>query len=71
MVEALKNNKIAGAALDVFEIEPPSNRELLDLSNLICSPHIGAQTKEGQELASTVIAEKIIQKIISNENTNA
>jgi D-3-phosphoglycerate dehydrogenase len=71
LVEALKNNKIAGAALDVFEIEPPSNRELLDLSNLICSPHIGAQTKEGQELASTVIAEKIIQKIISNESTNA
>jgi D-3-phosphoglycerate dehydrogenase / 2-oxoglutarate reductase len=71
LVEALKNNKIAGAALDVFEKEPPSNRELLDLSNLICSPHIGAQTKEGQELASTVIAEKIIQKIITNENTNA
>jgi D-3-phosphoglycerate dehydrogenase / 2-oxoglutarate reductase len=71
LVEALKNNKIAGAALDVFEIEPPSNRELLDLSNLICAPHIGAQTKEGQELASTVIAEKIIQKIISNESTNA
>jgi D-3-phosphoglycerate dehydrogenase / 2-oxoglutarate reductase len=71
LVEALKNNKIAGAALDVFEKEPPSTRELLDLSNLICSPHIGAQTKEGQELASTVIAEKIIQKIITNENTNA
>jgi D-3-phosphoglycerate dehydrogenase / 2-oxoglutarate reductase len=70
LIEALKNNKIAGAALDVFEKEPPSNRELLDLPNLICSPHIGAQTKEGQELASMVIAEKIIQKMITSENLN-
>jgi D-3-phosphoglycerate dehydrogenase len=65
LVEALKTNRIAGAALDVFEMEPPSNKELLNLPNLICTPHIGAQTKEGQELASLVIAEKIIQSIIS------
>ena len=65
LINALKDKKIAGAALDVFEIEPPKNKELLDLPNLICTPHIGAQTKEGQELASTVVAEKIIQKLIS------
>ncbi len=70
LIEALKNKKIAGAALDVFEVEPPTNKELLDLHNLICMPHVGAQTKEGQELASTVIAEKIIQKIITAQNTN-
>ncbi|MER5176368.1 MAG: D-2-hydroxyacid dehydrogenase [Candidatus Nitrosocosmicus sp.] len=70
LIEALKNKKIAGAALDVFETEPPENKELLDLPNLICTPHIGAQTKEGQELASTVIAEKIIQKMITAQNTN-
>jgi len=64
LIEALKNNRIAGAALDVFETEPPSNEELLTLPNLICTPHIGAQTKEGQELASLVIAEKIIQNSI-------
>jgi len=68
LIEALKSKNIAGAALDVFEEEPPKNKELLSLSNLICTPHIGAQTKEGQELASTVIAEKIIQKMITAQN---
>ena len=68
LIEALKSKSIAGAALDVFEEEPPKNKELLSLSNLICTPHIGAQTNEGQELASTVIAEKIIQKMITAQN---
>ncbi len=61
LYEALKNNKIAGGALDVFEVEPPTNKQLLGLPNLVCTPHIGAQTREAQELASTVIAEKVIQ----------
>jgi D-3-phosphoglycerate dehydrogenase len=63
---ALSEKKIAGAALDVFEVEPPTNTELLQLPNIICSPHIAAQTKEAQELASTVIAEKVIQTLLTN-----
>ena len=63
---ALTENRIAGAALDVFEVEPPTNTELLNLPNMICSPHIAAQTKEAQELASTVIAEKVIQTLLTN-----
>lgn len=67
LVDCLKNKKIGGAALDVYETEPPTNKELLELDNLICTPHIGAQTKEGQELASSVIAEKIIQRLLERQ----
>lgn len=63
LYNALCNGSIAGAALDVFETEPPLNNLLIELPNVICTPHIGAQTKEAQELTSIVIAEKIIQII--------
>ena len=63
LYDALSNRKIAGAALDVFQTEPPTNRMLLQLPNVVCTPHIGAQTKEAQELAAIVIAEKIIQNL--------
>lgn len=68
LYNALTTKKIAGAALDVFEEEPATNKKLLQLSNIICTPHIGAQTKESQELASNVIAEKIIQKLLEKYN---
>jgi len=60
LYSALKDGKIAGAALDVFEKEPATGNKLTTLSNVICTPHIGAQTKEAQTLAANVIAEKII-----------
>jgi D-3-phosphoglycerate dehydrogenase / 2-oxoglutarate reductase len=63
LYNALRNGSIAGAALDVFETEPPLNNLLIELPNVICTPHIGAQTNETQELTSIVIAEKIIQII--------
>ena len=68
LYDALLNHRIAGAALDVFQKEPATNNRLIQLPNIICSPHIGAQTKEAQELASNIIAEKIIQKLLEKEN---
>jgi D-3-phosphoglycerate dehydrogenase len=61
LYDALKNGKLGGAALDVFENEPATNSKLTTLDNVILTPHIGAQTKEAQSLAANVIAEKIIQ----------
>jgi D-3-phosphoglycerate dehydrogenase len=60
LYDALREGKIAGAALDVFETEPAIGNKLATLPNVICTPHIGAQTKEAQALAANVIAEKII-----------
>lgn len=61
LLHALKEGRIAGAALDVYEIEPPTNMELIGLPNVICTPHIGAQTREAQTLAASIIAEKVVQ----------
>ena len=42
----LQNNKIGGAALDVFEIEPPEDKELIKFPNLIATPHIAGNSYE-------------------------
>ena len=61
LYEFLKDGKLGGAALDVFEVEPATSNKLTGLPNFISTPHMGAQTKEAQSLAANVIAEKIIQ----------
>ena len=60
LYEALTNGTVAGAALDVFAEEPPTDWKLLKLDNVIGSPHIGAATKEAQARVGAEVAQKLI-----------
>ena len=57
---ALESGKVAGAALDVYAEEPPTDWELIKHPNVICSPHMGAATREGQGRVGAEVAEKLI-----------
>ena len=58
--EALRSGKVAGAALDVFEHEPPGVCTLFEVDRVICTPHLGASTLEAQTNVAVQVAEQII-----------
>ncbi len=61
LFEYLKTGKVSGAALDVYEQEPPDfTNPLLKHPKVICTPHLGASTEEAQELVAIQIAEQIV-----------
>jgi len=60
LYQALKNNVIAGAGLDVFETEPPTDSALLELDNVVLTPHTAAFTFEGMNNMSVGVVEQLI-----------
>jgi D-3-phosphoglycerate dehydrogenase len=72
LYDALVSGKVAKAALDVFECEPPScDNPLLSLDQVICTPHLGASTKEAQTNVAVMVADQIIQYLSSGTIINA
>jgi D-3-phosphoglycerate dehydrogenase len=60
LYDAIKAGKVAGAALDVFEDEPPLSSPLLDLENVIVTPHLGASTVEAQLNVAVSVANQVV-----------
>jgi D-3-phosphoglycerate dehydrogenase len=71
LYEAMHSGKVAGAALDVFENEPPGVCQLFDLDHLICTPHLGASTQEAQTKVAVDVAGQIIDYLKNGTIMNA
>ncbi len=72
LYDALTSGKLAGAALDVFEKEPTTiENPLFQLKNFICTPHLGASTREAQENVAVAVARQIADYLIQGEVSDA
>lgn len=69
--DALKSGHLGGAAFDVFVTEPPGKTSLMELPNFICTPHLGASTKEAQDNVAKDVAEQIISYLLHGTVKNA
>jgi D-3-phosphoglycerate dehydrogenase len=71
LYEAIKSGKVARAALDVFETEPPGKTPLIERDEVICTPHLGASTQEAQTNVAVAVADQIIQYLKNGTIINA
>lgn len=69
--DALDSGKVAGAALDVFDVEPAKENPLFGHEKLICTPHLGASTDEAQVNVAIQVAEQMADYLTSGAITNA
>ncbi|HEY8394751.1 MAG TPA: phosphoglycerate dehydrogenase [Thermaerobacter sp.] len=63
LAEALREGRLAGAGIDVFATEPPVNSPLLDLPNVVVTPHLGGSTREAQAYNARAIAEQVVRAL--------
>ena len=70
LIEALQSGKVAGAAIDVFATEPYSG-PLLELDNVVVTPHLAASTAEAQDRAGIVVAEQVADALEGRMVANA
>ena len=71
LADAIKSGQVAGAAVDVFEVEPPKENVLFGLPNVICTPHLGASTSEAQENVALQVAEQMADFLLTGAISNA
>lgn len=71
LYEAIQSGKVAGAGLDVFEKEPAIGNPLIDLEEVVCTPHLGASTEEAQENVAIAIARQVVDYLLQGEIRNA
>ncbi len=71
LADAIESGKVAGAAVDVYPVEPPENRRLVDLDKVICTPHLGASTKEAQVNVAVAVANQIRDYLLDGTIRNA
>ncbi len=71
LLEAIESGKAAGAALDVYEKEPPEQADVVMHENVVCTPHLGASTAEAQDIVAVMVAEQIRDFLITGEVRNA
>ncbi len=71
LYDGLNSGQVAGAALDVFEVEPATSHKLFGLDNVVATPHLGASTGEAQENVAVQVAEQMADYLLSGAVSNA